>query len=98
VKFQLVSWTNPGHCPECKGWSRRMWVCVEARPMSETYRIVRLYFDDNHPEHRTVIATGLTLDEAQAHCQDPATRGPDLPDTNGCPEWFDAYYDEGRHT
>jgi hypothetical protein len=31
MKFQLVEWINPGHCPECKGWSRRLWVAVAGR-------------------------------------------------------------------
>jgi hypothetical protein len=37
-----------------------------------TYRIVRFYRDDDEL-NRTVIDEGLTLDEAQAHCQDPET-------------------------
>ena len=43
------------------------------------YKIVRFYQDDR--ENKT-IKTGLTLDEAQAHCQDPKTSG------DG---WFDGY-------
>ena len=43
-----------------------------------TYKILRFRFN-GEPE---VIKTGLTLREAQAHCQRADTRG------NG---WFDAY-------
>lgn len=35
------------------------------------YRIIRFYKTDRRPR---TIKTGLTLDEAQAHCQDPTTR------------------------
>ena len=35
------------------------------------YKIVRMYQDANKPS-RTIM-TGLTLEEAQAHCQDPET-------------------------
>jgi hypothetical protein len=34
-----------------------------------TYRIVRFYQDGE----REVVQTGLTLDEARAHCNDPET-------------------------
>ena len=43
------------------------------------YKIVRFYQDDRENKP---IKTGLTLDEAQAHCQDPKTSG------DG---WFDGY-------
>jgi len=43
-----------------------------------TYKIVRHRFD----QPNEVVATGLTLDEAQAHCQDDSTHG------DG---WFDGY-------
>lgn len=35
------------------------------------YKIVRMYRD--HPEMKHTIKTKLTLEEAQAHCQDPET-------------------------
>jgi len=38
--------------------------------MSDTYRIVRFYRSDRP---REVVKTGLTLEQAQAWCQDPAT-------------------------
>lgn len=47
-----------------------------------TYKIVRFY-KDGRP--RKTIETGLTLEEAQEHCQDPETRG------DG---WFDGYTEE----
>lgn len=38
--------------------------------MSEdTYKIVRFFADENAPDHRKVVKTGLTLEEAQAWCQ-----------------------------
>ena len=36
-----------------------------------------------------MVARGLTLEEAQAYCQDPSTRAVD-PDT-GATVWFDGY-------
>jgi hypothetical protein len=46
--------------------------------MEDTYCIVRFKFDGDNE----VVRTGLTLDEAQEHCNDPDTRG------DG---WFDGY-------
>jgi hypothetical protein len=62
-----------------------------------TYKIVRKYLRNTPDE---VLATGLTLEQAQAHCQDPETSsktatnaaGQPLADTVG--PWFDAYYEE----
>lgn len=48
----------------------------------DTYEIVRFHQDTDHPDHRMVVDTGLTLQEAQAHCQDESTHG------DG---WFDGY-------
>ena len=50
------------------------------RRIDMTYRIVR-FFQERHKE-RQVIHTGLTLEEAQEHCNHPHTRGPG---------WFDGY-------
>lgn len=47
--------------------------------MDETYKIIRFYQDDRPSE---VIETGLTLEEAQEHCQSDTTHGPG---------WFDGY-------
>jgi hypothetical protein len=48
----------------------------------ETYKIVRMKFDGPSK----VIETGLTLEEAQAHCQRDDTHGEG---------WFDGYESEG---
>ena len=50
------------------------------------YKIVRFCFDDNDPDHHKVIKTGLTLEEAQDHCQRDDTREQGV--------WFDGYYQE----
>lgn len=47
----------------------------------KTYKIVRHRQNDNNE----VVRTGLTLDEAQAHCRDEDTHG------DG---WFDGYTEE----
>lgn len=56
-----------------------------------TYRIVRKFFKGDDIE----IATGLTLEEAQEHCEDPETSGKTCThnpyDTD---LWFDVYYEE----
>lgn len=46
-----------------------------------TYKIIRHRFKGT----KRVIARGLTLAEAQAHCSRPDTKGPG---------WFDAYSEE----
>lgn len=46
-----------------------------------TYKIIRFRFGKSN----RVIKRGLTLEEAQAHCKNPATKG------NG---WFDGYEKE----
>ena len=62
-----------------------------------TYKIVRFYM--NHTE-RLTLEGGLTLDEAQAHCQDPetssstATKPKALAHTEAHGPWFDAYTEE----
>ena len=61
-----------------------------------TYKIVRFYFGKSS---RT-IETGLTLDQVQAHCNDPETssetatgsKGRRLTRTHG--QWFDGYTQE----
>lgn len=60
--------------------------------MSEkTYKIIRFYADPEHPDHLKVIDRGLTLEEAQAHCQDESTHEHDA---NGEVVWFDGYGEE----
>ena len=58
-----------------------------------TYRVRRFYFNEDHPDHRKVVAEGLTLAQAQAHCQDDSTRelNPD-----GTVKWFDGYDQEAQ--
>jgi len=47
----------------------------------ETYSIIRFKFDGDNE----TIQTGLTLEEAQEHCQDESTHGEG---------WFDGYESE----
>jgi hypothetical protein len=46
-----------------------------------TYSIIRIYRPDLHKRSR-VIKRGLTLEQAQAHCEDPTT---------ATASYFDAY-------
>mgnify|MGYP001609990843 CR=1 FL=1 len=55
---------------------------LPATPM-RTYKIVRFYFRGN----RRTMATGLSLESAQAHCSDTRTSKPG--------KWFDGYEREG---
>lgn len=50
-----------------------------------TYKIIRFYKDWNDERNREIIETGLTLEEAQAHCNDPST---------STDEYFDGYDEE----
>lgn len=49
--------------------------------MTTTYKIIRFYRDDRP---KVVVERGLTREEAQAHCQDPATRASDG-------SWFEGF-------
>ena len=42
--------------------------------MSHTYKIVRFFLDTKKP--RMIIKTGLTLTQAQEHCQKETTKKP----------------------
>lgn len=59
------------------------------------YRIVRTYKNDRIPSR--TIKTGLTLEEAQAHCHDPETSSKTATSqkarrrTRTFGEWFDGY-------
>lgn len=59
------------------------------------YNIIRFYKD--HYPNKRVIARGLTLDEAQAHCQDPETSSSTCKKytnrkrTERLGAWFDGY-------
>lgn len=67
--------------------------------MAESYSIVRFYQRDNLDS--VVLETGLTLDEAQAHCQDKETssttakRPEAIEHTRTHGAWFDGYRSEG---
>ena len=60
-----------------------------------TYKTVRMYFDKRYRKH--TIATGLTLEEAQAHCRDPETSSKtcklarNVCRTEKRGPWFDGY-------
>ena len=57
-----------------------------------TYEIVRFYADRDEPSR--VLETGLTLAEAQEHCNDPETSSSTAtsPDEPGM--WFDGFREE----
>lgn len=63
------------------------------------YKVVRMYFDERIPDR--TIKRGLTLEEAQAHCQDPeissrtCTSAVGRRRTRRLGPWFDGY-EEGR--
>lgn len=65
--------------------------------METTYKIIRMYRDE-HPSR--VIETGLTLEEAQAHCRDPETTSSkctlpaNVAHTDKFGPWFDGYEEE----
>lgn len=64
----------------------------------QTYKIVRMYFNDN--VRNPTIETGLTLEEAQAHCRDPETSSCTCKSSKGKARtlvkgpWFDGYEKE----
>lgn len=59
------------------------------------YKIVRHYFNSGYPNR--VVKSGLTLDEAQAHCKDPETSSSTCTKYAGVKRtrergpWFDGY-------
>lgn len=63
-----------------------------------TYRIIRMY--QNPSMSSECIDTGLTLEEAQAHCKDPETSSKTATDsrlvtlTHLFGDWFDGYEEE----
>jgi hypothetical protein len=59
-----------------------------------TYKIIRFYQKD--PDRNRVIRTGLTLEEAQAHCRDPETSSITCtrPENFAYGRWFDGYTEE----
>lgn len=61
--------------------------------MADRYKIVRMYAKGG----RRTIETGLTLEQAQAHCQDPetssrtCTKAANVRRTREKGPWFDGY-------
>jgi|TARA_R100001530_G_scaffold132364_1_gene104747 hypothetical protein len=61
----------------------------------ERYKIIRMYFDDNHPTR--TIKRGLTLEQAQEHCNDKETSSQTCTNYHGKirtknkGSWFDGY-------
>lgn len=55
----------------------------------ERYKIVRFYADDRRPR---TIKKGLTLEQAQEHCNRDDTHGTLLDGTF----WFDGYTEESK--
>ena len=70
-----------GPCPTCKGSGKDPkkrkrkcpnLACHEGQVPVESYRILRIFKGRDKHE---VIKTGLTLEEAKAHCNDDSSRG-----------------------
>lgn len=66
--------------------------------MTDRYTIVRYYF--RRPGRGRVIARGLTLEQAQAHCSDPETSSSTCTKATGkrrtarMGPWFDGYTED----
>jgi len=64
----------------------------------KTYKIVRMYFRSDIPTR--TIDSGLTLEQAQAHCRDPQTSSSTCTNSAGKARtkrygpWFDGYEEE----
>ena len=54
---------------------------------SRNYQIVRMVFGGR----RRIIKTGLTREEAVAHCKDPETSGSTCSDLSNRGRWFDGF-------
>ena len=48
--------------------------------------LIRRFYQDGRAS--VIVETGLTLEEAQAHCNDPSTKGGDSSEGTA---WFDGY-------
>lgn len=91
--------TNPHHDDdEIGGWREGRFV-PSATPdplVEETYSLIRFYQDGD----REVIATGLSLDEAQQVCRDPESASSTCTDAEGTARtaekgaWFVGYNTE----
>lgn len=68
------------------------------------YKIVRHYLGPivhgSHQSYRRTVVTGLSLDQAQAHCKDPETSSSTATSATGRRRtrqhgrWFDGYTEE----
>jgi hypothetical protein len=56
-----------------------------------TYYIIRMWANRASTK---IIKKGLTLEEAQEHCQDPETSGSTCSDLSKRGMWFDGYSEE----
>lgn len=63
------------------------------------YKVVRHYFESRSEHLRRTVKSGLTLEEAQAHCRDPETSSStcklrrNVKRTEERGAWFDGYYE-----
>jgi hypothetical protein len=60
------------------------------------YKIIRFYFNNGNAPKKRTIKTGLTLAEAQAHCNNPETSSSTADVANALTQacggkWFDGY-------
>ena len=61
----------------------------------EKYKVIRMYFDENYPTR--TIKKGLTLEQAQEHCNDKETSSSTCTNYHGITRtkdrgpWFDGY-------
>ena len=78
IDIEEAIYGNDGQCLCEDCWD----AVVDEEQIAEpkSYKIIRFFRDDDKPNK--VILTGLTLEQAQNHCQDPDTSG------DG---WFDGY-------
>lgn len=66
--------------------------------MSDTYKIIRFFASKG----KRIIKTGLTLDEAKAHCKDPETSSTTCTNSTGKRrtkvhgDWFDGFERENK--
>ncbi len=56
-----------------------------------SYKVIRFFADDRP---REVKSTGLTLEDAQEHCQDPETSSRTTTSDETPGDWFDGYEEE----